>query len=294
MVSKHKIMHLIGSASGIAAEDAGCWEGPLVLEKSPYLKSILEKQGIHHEWAAMLQPIKSQSEPITETVVKHCEELARVVANLVQQKEFFTVFGGDHSCAIGTWSGVYSKTYQEGDLGLIWIDAHMDSHTPATSETGNIHGMPLAVLLGYGAPELTNLCVEGPKFKPQNVCLIGARSFEEGEEALLKSLNLRIYFMDEVEQRGLKAIMEEAINLVNANTIGYGITIDVDSIDPREAPGTGVSEAGGLSGDELCSALTLIKNDKRLIGSEIVEFDPHRDQSHMTEKLVARLLASIA
>jgi arginase len=287
-------IHLIGSASGVAAADAGCWEGPLVLEKSPYLKTEMAKHGFHYQWDAMLQPDREAgAESPLAVVTEHCVALADTVSQLVREKAFFTVFGGDHSCAIGTWSGVYSEVSQQGDFGLIWVDAHMDSHTPETSETGNIHGMPLACLLGYGNPKLTQIHGHAPKLKAEHVCVIGARSFEAGEEELLKDLNIRIYFMDEVLRRGLKEIMAEAISIVSKGTVGYGVTIDIDSIDPTEAPGTGVSEPGGLSAKELCNALTQVTGDKRLIGAEIVEFDPHRDKNALTEKLSVQLLLSI-
>jgi arginase len=287
-------IHLIGSASGVAAADAGCWEGPLVIEKSNYLKTEMASHGFNYQWDAMLQPSREAgAESPLAVVTAHCQALADTVSSLVHKKAFFTVFGGDHSCAIGTWSGVHQEISKQGDFGLIWVDAHMDSHTPETSETGNIHGMPLACLLGYGNPKLTQMNGVGPKIKPEHVCVIGARSFEQGEEALLKDLNIRIYFMDEVERRGLKEIMAEAITIVNKGTVGYGVTIDIDSIDPTEAPGTGVSEPGGLSAKELCNALTQITGDNRLIGAEIVEFDPRRDKNALTEKLSVQLLLSL-
>ncbi len=294
MVSKKHTVHLVGSASGIAAADAGCWEGPLVLEKSAHLQKALSNHHISYSWDAMLEPNRAEgAQSPLKVVTEHCQKLAAVTSKLVHEKAFFTVFGGDHSCAIGTWSGVHHQLSKQGDFGLIWIDAHMDSHTPETSETGNIHGMPLACLLGYGHPELITILGSAPKIKPEHVCVIGARSYEPGEEALLKRLNIRTYFMDEVKQRGLDAIMTEAIDLVNKGTIGYGITIDIDGIDPNEAPGTGVSEPDGLSAKELCNALKHVSGDNRLIGSEIVEFDPHRDKNAKTEKIAAQLLVSI-
>ncbi|MDR3476899.1 MAG: arginase [Gammaproteobacteria bacterium] len=289
MSSNLKTIQVIGAASGVAAPHSGCGDGPQVLQKSPFLSDA--KSGLHLHWASMLKPQVTES--TLKTVTEFNQNLAREVAKLVQEKQFFTVFGGDHSCAIGTWSGVYSEVRKQGDLGLIWIDAHMDSHTPASSQTGNIHGMPLAALLGHGAPELTSIGTASAKLKPQHVCLIGVRSYEEGEAALLKSLNVRIYFMDEVEERGLDVIMKEAIEIANSGTVAYGITLDIDSIDPNEAPATGVSEAGGLSAQALCQALSQAAHDPRLIGTEIVEFDPHLDKNQKTEKLIPMLLAAM-
>jgi arginase len=288
-----KTIYLIGSASGAGAPYSGCEDGPESLQRSPYFNE-LSKRGLDLRWVDILKP-EPASANLTknEIVVNHCQKLAEAVEAIVAKNQFFTVFGGDHSCAIGTWSGVHSITAKKGDIGLIWIDAHMDSHTPDTSETGNIHGMPLACLLGQGDTSLTEILGAAPKFKPEHVCLIGIRSYEKGEAELLKRLNVRIYFMDEVKRRGLDEIMQEALSLVNAGTIGYGVTLDIDSIDPVEAPGTGVSEENGLSAKELSHALNKVAGDSRLLGLEIVEFDPHRDVDHMTEKLVPQLLAAM-
>lgn len=289
----NKSIYLLGSASGVAAADAGCHDGPLVLKQSPYLSQFLNND-VALNWGPIFETKQLASgETMLAVIAQHCKRLAEAVADAVNKKAFFTVFGGDHSCAIGTWSGVYSRLGSEGPIGLIWIDAHMDSHTPETSETGNIHGMPLACLLGQGDHLLTHLLDDKPKLLPQHVCLIGVRSFESGEAALLKQLNVRVFFMDEVKQRGLEAVMKDALAIATRGTVGYGVSLDLDSIDPIEAPGTGVGEPGGLSATELCQALRLVANDSRLIGAEIVEFDPHLDKNHATEKLVGRLLAAI-
>jgi arginase len=285
-----KTIYLIGSASGEAAPYSGCADGPEALKQSPYFAN-LSQQGLELEWVTILKP-DGKSDNKT-TVANHCQALAKAVADVLSKNHFFAVFGGDHSCAMGTWSGVQSVTREKGDIGLIWIDAHMDSHTPETSETGNIHGMPLASLLGYGDSMFTTILGPAPKFKPEHVCLIGIRSFETGEAELLKRLNVRIYYMEDVKRRGLEEIMQEALSIVNAGTIGYGVTLDMDSIDPGEAPGTGVSEPDGLAAKELTRAFQKVAGDKRLLGIEIVEFDPHRDVDHMTEKLVPQFMAAM-
>jgi arginase len=293
MPTNQKILYVLGSASAVAAPHAGCSEGPLALQQSPYMAKLSE-QGIQLNWQAILTP-----KPVTATftvdqvVATHCQQLAQAVSDMVANKCFFTVFGGDHSCAIGTWSGAYNIIGKQGDMGLIWIDAHMDSHTPETSETGNIHGMPLACLLGHGSSQLTHILTNQPKFKPEHISLIGVRSFESGEQELLKRLNVRIFYMAEVKARGLEAVMAEALKIATTGTVAYGVTLDIDSIDPVDAPGTGVSEPDGLSATELCRALKQVAGDARLIGIEIVEFDPYRDIDHKTEKLVPELLVAM-
>jgi len=290
MSVSHKAVHFLGSASGIAAGRPGCGDGPLVLQQSPFLANLAD-YGIQAEWNAMLKT-NGASSPL-DAVTKINQELAENITKSIKRNNFFTVLGGDHSCAIGTWSGASSYFKDKGSVGLIWIDAHMDSHTPETSPSGNIHGMPLAVLLGYGNPALTSIAGDWPKLNPKQVCLIGIRSFEEGEAAFLKKLNVRIYFMEEVRERGLDIIMKEAVAIASHGSVGYGVTIDMDSIDPKEAPGTGTREPNGLSAQALCKALCLLADDERFIGAEIVEFDPHRDEEHKTEKCIAQLIAAL-
>jgi arginase len=286
-------VYLIGSASGLAAADAGCGDGPLQLKESPYLSKALHEQGIDYQWEAMLKPVRLTSESVLNVITRHCQDLANTVADVLAKKHFFSVFGGDHSCAIGTWSGAQQALVSKGPLGLIWVDAHMDSHTPETSLTGNIHGMPLACLLGHGDPGLTTISNKTPKILPEHLCLVGIRSFESAEADLLKKLNVRIFYMDEVKRRGLDIVMAEAREIARQGTAGYGVTIDIDSIDPEDAPGTGVPEPDGISALELCHAVRVLAQDKHLIGVEIVEFDPHRDKNHITEQWVAKILATL-
>lgn len=290
MINK-KAVYLLGYASSVAGPGPGCGDGPLFLQQSNCFADLAQS-GIDLHWQLTTTP--SQNDPSTlASVLRQCALIADQVTDLVKQKKFFIVMGGDHSCAIGTWSGAQQALQQTGSLGFIWIDAHMDSHTPQTTLTGNIHGMPLACLLGFGDQSLINLATATPKFDPKHICLIGIRSFEPAEEALLKRLNVRIIGMAEVQQRGLAAVMTEAIQIATTGTVGYGLSIDIDSIDPADAPGTDVAEAGGLSGEELCQAVQIFALDKRLIGAEIAEFDPHRDQDQKTEKLITKLVQAI-
>jgi len=285
-----KSIALIGYASGIAAGDPGCGDGPMVLQHSN-LAVELGYEGLMTYWEEILQPIPELTK--LATIADICNRLAQCTARLAQEKKLFTVFGGDHSSAIGTWSGLASAYRNQGSIGLVWIDAHLDSHTPETTPSGNIHGMPVAALLGYGAPELTHIMDVQPKIKPENLSLIGIRSFEIEEAELLKRLNVRIYNMDEVQQRGIEVILQEAIVRAKLGTAGYGLSIDIDSIDPNDAPGTGVPEPNGIHAQNLKKALRQLQHDEKLLGVEIAEFDPHHDHNHKTQKIIKELLLSI-
>ena len=285
--------NLIGCAYGIAGADIHSGDGPLKLKQSKYF-SLLTESGTPFVWREMVSAAESNGGRKDELVARACTALANIVSPLAKNAEPFCVIGGDHSCAIGTWSGVYDAMHEKGDIGLIWIDAHMDSHTPETSPSGNIHGMPLACLLGFGFPTLTSVLHQAAKFKPENVCLIGVRSFEHGEAALLERLKVRIYYMDEIKQRGLASVMQEAVAHVTANTVGYGVSIDIDAVDPQDAPGVDVPEDNGISGADLCAVMQKVAADPKLIATEVVEFDPSHDSADKTEKLIANLVNVIA
>lgn len=280
---------LLGYSCGIAGADIHAGDGPVVISQSGLFQDM-SRQGYPFTWEAMITAQNDQTAQIEKRVSLVCHALAKEVSRLAAAQVPFGVIGGDHTCAIGTWSGVYDAVHEKGDFGLIWIDAHMDSHTPDTSLSGRIHGMPLACLLGEGYEGLKTILHAEPKLKPENVCLIGVRSFEDGEAAFLKHKNVRIYYMTEVKQRGIAAVLEEAVDHVSKNTIGYGISLDLDGIDPLEAPAVDVPEPDGIHVKDLIPALTAISSDPRLITTEIVEFDPTRDKDRLTEKIVVSLL----
>jgi arginase len=288
---KHTILNTLGVASGIAANNPGCAEGPGVLQQSKYLKDL----PCQLDWQKIFTPnttnvAGSKTLPILTPLLK---QVAEQTLQWVKQKKSFLVFGGDHSCAIGTWSGAAVALQNQGPIGLIWIDAHMDSHTNQTTKTNNVHGMPLAALLGHGHSDLINILSKQPKLQPQHICLIGVRSFESEEVELLKKLNVKVFYMEEVQQRGMKAVMQDALEIVKNNTAGFGVSLDLDAIDPTEAPGVGVPEKNGLTAQDLCNGLSLLQHEPNLLGLEIVEFNPQLDQQQKTEKLVGEIITSV-
>ena len=284
-------LHLIGYASGIAGANPHVGDGPQVMRQSSYL--INQNLPIH--WETMIEVTPNMAaHPVADIVGQMCTHLASTVSALVREHQPFCVIGGDNTCSIGTWSGVYDALHEQGDIGLIWVDAHMDSHTPETTESGHIHGMPLACLLGHGYPTLTAVLHAMPKLKPENICLIGVRSFESGEAALLQRLNVRVYLMEEVQRRGFAAVLSEAVQQVTQKTIGYGLMIDIDSIDPQEAPAVDVPVLNGIHVTELLLGLWTLTADPRLIATEITEFDPVNDKARITEKLIATCLTILS
>jgi len=273
---------IFGYATGAGAGNHGCADGPVYLAEQRLVENI-----------KLLYEFKSdENNPALEKIAELCSRLAALTQQCVKDKKFFSVIGGDHSSGIGTWSGVAHAIRREGDLGLIWIDAHLDSHTPETTPSGNIHGMPVAVLLGQGEQQLTQLSDKASKLKPENICLIGPRSYESGEWELIKRLNVKVFYMQDVIERGFEAVFKEAVERVSKNTAGYGISLDLDALEPTEIPGVGTPEKNGLSPDIVCKVLHQhwIEKKHPFYGIEIAEFNPHLDNDNKTEKLILKLL----
>lgn len=286
-----RMYHFIGAATGWGAQIRTCEEGPTTLKnaaKNP------------EQWEILYPSVRFQDHniplkdalPLIHDLNKR---LAGKVYDALRHNQFPVILGGDHSIAVGTWNGVVKFFHEKTQkpLGLIWIDAHMDAHTTETTPSGAWHGMPLAGLLGFGAPELSQLTEITPVLKPEHICMIGVRSFEEGEEKLLKKLGVKIYFMDEVKKLGFSHVLKEAIKHVSHNTAGYGVTLDVDAIDPKEAPGAGSAEPNGIPVQELLQGLTFLKNDSHLKAFELVEFNPSLDSENKTLNVCKQILSTV-
>ncbi len=289
-VSPPRSIIVIGAASGAGAPDPATAEGPDALR---HYRVFHDTPLQHVEWDSILRvPCEAQDSPL-HAVAALGARLAAEVEAVLQAGNFPLVVGGDHSCAIGTWSGVHRALQRKGPLGLIWIDAHMDSHTFATTPSGQLHGMPLAVLLGHGETALTAIDGTEAKLRPEHVSLIGVRSFEAGEAALLQRLGVRIYDMKEVRRRGLAEVFDEALAIARHGTAGFGVSVDLDALDPVEEPGVTTPVPGGLHRAELAAALTHLRGDPAFVAMEIVEYNPHRDRGHATADAAGALVDAI-
>ncbi|MBX9621219.1 MAG: arginase [Alphaproteobacteria bacterium] len=286
----------IGSASGWGAQVRGTEKGPQMFQNSDFLASF----PFLWTWKETLFPLKTAEEitlPPGVLTLPYIEDICLRIANSVEETikrdERPVVIGGDHVVAVGTWAGVTYGLEAKEKFGLIWVDAHMDAHTMETTPSQAYHGMPLAVLLGHGEPSLVNLLDKGAVLRPEHVCLIGVRSYEEGEETLLKRLGVRIFFMEEVEERGFEAVFKEALTIVKTNTNGYGLSIDLDAFDPMEAPGVGTPAPQGLKQRDVLPSLVQIQSDLALKAFEIVEYNPDRDKNDKTLYLMRDILLNL-
>jgi arginase len=219
--------------------------------------------------------------------------LASKVEAALEEDAMPVVLGGDHSIAVGSFAGLASfHRKKRQKVGIIWLDAHTDSNTPETSPSGNIHGMPLAVLLGYGAQELTNVAGFAPKVLPEHAVVIGARSVDPGERELLKSLGVRVFTMTEMDERGVAEVVSEAIEIASRNTAGFHVTMDMDFLDPFYAPGVGTPERGGVTYRESHLAMEKIADSGKVLSVELTEVNPVYDVANQTAQLAVELILS--
>ena len=222
-----------------------------------------------------------------------CEQLASEVEAILEAEEFPIVLGGDHSIAMGSFSGAASYYHKrEQTLGLIWFDAHADMNTPESTPSGNLHGMPLSALLGYGAPELTRIAGFSPKLDPALCAHVGARDIDPGERDLIRKLGMRFFTMREIDERGMRACMDDAIAIASQGTAGYAVTFDVDALDPGDAPGSGTLVRGGLTYREAHLGMELIAEHGGMRQLEIVEINTALDVNNKTAELGVELILS--
>ena len=276
-------VELIGAAWGLGGPEPGCAEAPAVL--APLLIEQLQRCGVPLQAGPILSPAPTERRKQL-AVSKLCGLLASAVADALSRGRLPCVLGGDHSCAGGTWTGVSRGV--KGALGLIWIDAHMDAHTPRTSHSGRLHGMPLAWLLGEDDDPLYGLATG--VVEPQHVALVGVRSFEPEERARLESLGVRIFYIEEVRDRGLDTVLADALAIARRGTSAFGISVDLDVVSPEEAPGVGTPVPGGVSGEELVRALERIGGHRDLAAVELVEYSPRLDPSGRTARIAIEIL----
>ena len=222
-----------------------------------------------------------------------CTQLCTAVEKALEKNRLPLVLGGDHSIAIGSIAGSSGHFARQNEsIGLIWFDAHGDSNTPETTPSGNIHGMSLAVSLGQGDPELVNLGGRSPKVAARNTVLIGIRDLDAGEREVLKKSGVNVYTMRDLDERGMRDVVDEAIGLAGDGTAGVHLSFDLDVVDPEDAPGTGTPVWGGITYREAHLAMELIADRAQIVAVDLVEVNPVLDTQNMTGLLAAELAQS--
>jgi arginase len=222
-----------------------------------------------------------------------CTHLAQMVLEIYQQGRTPLILGGDHSIAIGTVSGMAEALRRENKkLGLIWFDAHADMNTPETSPSGNIHGMPMAAILGFGPKALTHIFDFAPKVEPQHVAMIGIREVDAEERKFVKKSGVRVFTMKEIDKRGLGTVLDEALSVVTSGTHGFAATLDADFLDPYESPGVATPVRGGADYREAHLAMEMISDTKKMVSFEITEINPILDVHNKTAHFGMELILS--
>ena len=226
-------------------------------------------------------------------IAETCRRLATLVEKAAADGLFPLVLGGDHSLAIGSVSGVsrhFRKKKQA--IGLIWIDAHADMNTPESSMSGNVHGMPLACLLGRGPKELTHFYNYAPKVAAKNTVILGLRDVDQLERQTVRESGVHIFTMRDIDERGLKPVMMDAIRYATTDTAGFHLSLDMDSVDPQQAPGVGTPVPGGLTYREAHLAMEMLCDSNGLMSLEAVEVNPVIDEHNRTAVLAVELIMS--
>jgi arginase len=226
-------------------------------------------------------------------IAETCRGVAEIVERSIGEGFLPLVLGGDHSIAAGSVSGVanhFRKNNQR--VGYLWLDAHGDMNTPETSPSGNVHGMPLAAIIGYGAPELVDLLEFKPKIEPRNVALVGIRDLDSRERRLVKESGVHVFTMRDIDERGMREVMSEALRIVTDDTSGTAVSLDMDFVDPTDAPGVGTPVRGGVTYREAHLAMEMIADSDAMVSLEVVEINPVIDEHNTTALLGVELVLS--
>lgn len=299
MAQQAKPVHIIGVPLDLGASRRGTDAGPSALRVAG-LRRAIAKLGyevtVESDIAVPTmetRQIERMEARFRDEILEVCINVADTTLKTMQAGQVPLVIGGDHSIAMGTVSGI-AAYYREknADIGLIWFDAHGDMNLPGTSPSGNIHGMPLAHLLGHGDKELSSILDQHPAVKAENVVLIGIRDIDDHERKLIRSSGVTAFTMRDIDELGMTHVCHEALRIVNADTAGFHISFDVDGCDPSVIPGSGTLVPGGVSYREAHQLLENCADTGRMTSMEVVELNPFLDQANVSAERTVALIQS--
>ncbi|HEY3214999.1 MAG TPA: arginase [Candidatus Eisenbacteria bacterium] len=300
MVKEKHFVEVIGVPVDLGAGRRGVDMGPSAIRVAD-LEARLEQLGHQVEDFGDLDVMIPETQNVgqgrlryKEPILAACTELCKQVERSLSQGHLPLVLGGDHSIAIGSVAGSTNHFASQGEaLGLIWFDAHGDANTPETTPSGNIHGMALAICLGLGDPDLVKLGGRSPKVQARNAVLIGIRDLDPGERDILKKSGATVYTMRDLDERGMRDVVDEAIRIAGDGTAAVHLSFDLDVVDPEDAPGTGTPVWGGITYREAHLAMEMINDRARIAAIDLVEVNPVLDTQNMTGILAAELAQSV-
>jgi len=286
----NKIIPTLGVASCIGGPSNSCAKAPGVLKSSKY-SSLLNNSEL--KWESLLEVSNNNKNSLNILSKQSCV-INQFSQQNIESKKSFLVLGGDHSCAIGTWAGAMNQLPADSTFALVWIDAHMDAHTIESSSSGNLHGMPVSVLLGEADHDLQSCYPSARYIDGQDLYLFGIRSYEAEEMVLLSKKNVNVFDTQRIENDGgTQKVLFKLIETISRCYDYYAISLDLDAIDPKDAPGVETREEAGLSAINLLKTFEKLDFGDKFIGLEIAEFDPDHDENSKTEKLVYEIINSI-
>ena len=294
-----KRARLIGAPMDLGAGRRGVDMGPSALRVAELGSRLRELGYAVEDFGDVRVKLPEQQEagdsklkykgPILDT----CTELAVAVEQALDDGCVPIVLGGDHSVAIGSTAGLGAHLKKKKQtMGLIWFDAHGDMNTPETTPSGNIHGMALAIALGLGDPDLTGIGGFRPKVDPSRAVIVGPRSIDDGERTVIQQAGVTVFTMREIDERGMRTVMEDALRIANAGTAALHVSFDMDCIDPAYAPGTGTTVPGGITYREAHLAMEMVSDSGKLAALDLMEVNPVLDEHNQTANLAVELLLS--
>ena len=292
-------IRIIGVPMDLGASRRGVDMGPSALRVAG-LQARIKQLGHQVEDIGNISVKQPEEMPYGEKRAKYIEEIADACKDLgtavqksLEDGYMPLVLGGDHSIAVGSVSGVGGHFRKEKkSIGCIWLDAHSDMNTPETSPSGNVHGMPLSALMGYGTEELYDLFGYKPKIEPQNVALVGVRDLDSHEKKFIKKLGVKAFTMREIDERGMREVMSDALKYAMDDTDGVVVSLDMDFVDPSDAPGVGTPVRGGVTYREAHLAMEMIADSETMVSMEVVEINPVIDEHNRTALLGVELVLS--
>ena len=273
--------------------------GPSAL-RGAGLQTSIKKLGLQVEDIGNLSVKQPEEMPIGEKRAKYMQEIAETCGDVAAAAEkalsegfLPLVLGGDHSIAAGVAAGVANYFRKDKkQIGYLWLDAHGDMNTPESSPSGNVHGMPLAAIMGYGAPELVDLLGFKPKAEPGNIVIVGARDLDAQERKIVKKSGIHVFTMRDIDERGMREVMSDALKYAMDDTAGIAVSLDMDFVDPSDAPGVGTPVRGGVTYREAHLAMEMIADTESMVSLEVVEINPILDEHNRTALLGVELVLS--
>jgi arginase len=292
-------VRIIGVPMDLGQSRRGVDMGPSAL-RGAGLQTSIKKLGLQVEDIGNLSVKQPEEMPVGEKRAKYLQEIAETCSDVAAAAEkslnegfLPLVLGGDHSIAAGVAAGVASHfRKEEKRIGYLWLDAHGDMNTPESSPSGNVHGMPLAAIMGYGAPELVDLLGFKPKAEPGNIVIVGARDLDAQERKIVKKSGIHVFTMRDIDERGMREVMSDALKYAMDDTGGIAVSLDMDFVDPSDAPGVGTPVRGGVTYREAHLAMEMIADTEAMVSLEVVEINPILDEHNRTALLGVELVLS--